>query len=265
MTNPQDILERAALRGSPIFRAGTASESRRQVIYELVSGGSGLFLALFMVGHMGFVGSILLGTRAFDWVAQMMEITYIAQPTVFIIFFLFLLHAVLASRKIPARLRERRRFIALGRELKRSQQQWRAGSDKALPEHLESWLWIWQIRTGMVILVLGSFHLILMMLDILTPLFGDRVGIEAASSMLRTSEGLVWMYLVMLLCVEFHASVGLFRLAVKWGVGARLGRRTLHHLERALFWFFITLGVLIVVVLAGWLDPPLAFLLEGSG
>jgi len=103
------------------------------------------------------------------------------------------------------------------------------------------------------------------MLDIITPLFGERVGIEAITSMARTRQGLVWMYLVLLLCVEFHASVGLFRLAVKWGAGARLSRPGLHALERLLLWSFIGLGVVVIMVLADWIDPPLAFLLQDSG
>jgi fumarate reductase subunit C len=101
-----------------------------------------------------------------------------------------------------------------------------------------------------------------MMLDSFTPLFGDRVGIEAITSMARTQSGLVWLYAVMLLCVEFHAGVGLYRLAVKWGLGARISRQLLHLLERIIFWFFLGLGVVILTVLAGWVDPPLAFLLE---
>lgn len=264
MSNPVDVLDRASVRSTDRAPGASHAEGRRQAIYEAISGGSGLFLALFMWGHMFFVGSILLGTGGFNWIAEAMEVTYIAQPTVIGIFLLFLVHAVMASRKIPARLQERRRFFALARELKISPRHWRATGDAALPAHVESWLWIWQVRTGMVIVVLGSFHLILMMLDILTPLFGDRVGIEAVTSMQRTAAGLVWMYAVLLVCVEFHAGVGLYRLAVKWGVGSRLSRKTLYYFEQFLFWFFLGLGAVILVVLAGWVDPPLAFLLEGN-
>ena len=38
------------------------SAASRQLIYELLSGGTGLVLALFMWGHMIFVGSILTGS-----------------------------------------------------------------------------------------------------------------------------------------------------------------------------------------------------------
>ena len=90
-------------------RADRVREARRQLRYELVSGVSGGMLALFMWGHMLFVASILTGERGFDWLASSLEHVYIAQPTVIAISVLFLVHAVMASRKIPAQLRERRR------------------------------------------------------------------------------------------------------------------------------------------------------------
>ena len=266
MDDAADILQTGAVRraGGGPSPAVSVREARRQALYELLSGVSGLFLALFMWGHMFFVGSILLGEPAFDWLAEGLEVTYIAQPTVAIILFLFILHAILAARKIPAQLRERRRFVALAKELHGATKEWRStGKDLPLRPHVESWLWIWQVRTGMVMLVLGSFHLVLMGLDVLTPLFGERVGIEAATSIARTSAGLVWAYGLLLLCVEFHAGVGLYRLAIKWGVGSRLGRSTLERIEKFIFWFFLGLGLLVLLVLAGWFPPPLGFLLGG--
>ena len=83
------------------------SAGRRQLMYELISGSTGLVLALFMWGHVILVGSILTGERGFDWMATMLEDYYIAQPTVAAIFAIFLVHAIFASRKIPAQLRER--------------------------------------------------------------------------------------------------------------------------------------------------------------
>ena len=64
--------------------------AKRQLTYEIVSGGTGLVLALFMWGHVVLVGSILTGARGFDWMATMLEDYFIAQPTVFGIFTLFL-------------------------------------------------------------------------------------------------------------------------------------------------------------------------------
>ena len=234
---------------------------RQELFYEVVSGGSGLLLAVFMWGHMFMVGSILAGTQTFDFVAERLEHYRIAQPTVALIFALFLVHALLASRKIPAQLRERRRARALAKGLNR-----RAGRSpvdaRRFAPHVESMLWIWQVRTGMIVLVLGSFHLVLVTFDLFSPALGERVGIEAATSTARVGGGLWLLYALLLVCVEFHAGAGLYRLSVKWGAGAFLSRGALHRIEQMIFVVFLGLGVVTLAVLAGWLEPPLAFLLE---
>ena len=238
----------------------------QQIRWEIISGGSGLLLALFMWGHVVLVGSILTGERGFNWLATMLEDYYIAQPTVLAIFILFCVHAVFAARKIPAQLAERKRIKDLAQGLRNSGREkvpTRTAHSPFRP-HVESMLWIWQVRTGMIILVLGSFHLILIGTDIFTPLWGDVAGIEAVSSTERVAQGLWIPYAVLLLCVEFHASVGLYRLVVKWGADLWLSRAALHRIEQVIFWVILGLGGLTLVVLAGWLDPPLAFLIEGA-
>jgi fumarate reductase subunit C len=243
------------------------AEGRRELIHELISGGSGLLLALFMWGHVLLVGSILTGARGFDWLATWLEDYYVAQPTVVLVPVLFLLHAAFAARKIPAKLEERRQILRLSMNLLKGGGRRVRGEDAAAPfrPHLDSLLWIWQVRTGLVILVLGSFHLVLLALDVLTPLFGDRQGIESATTLARVSGGLWPLYGLLLVSVEFHASVGLYRLAIKWGSGSRLSRQALRQVERVLFWSILGLGTVTLLVLAGWLPPPLAFLLEGGG
>jgi fumarate reductase subunit C len=253
---------------SPMMTKGTgsATEASRQLVYEVISGGTGLLLALFMWGHVVLVGSILTGERGFDWMATMLEDYYIAQPTVFVIFAMFLIHAVFAARKIPAQLRERKRLLELAKGLNKSGREHVPTRTEHSPfrPHVESMLWIWQVRTGLVILVIGSFHLTLMGLDILTPLFGDIAGIESETSLARVGAGLWLPYAVLLLCVEFHASVGLYRLAIKWGADLWMSRKTMHRIEQVIFWVVLGLGGLTLLVLAGWVQPPLEFLLEGA-
>ena len=119
MKDATEVIDRAAVRSrGPTDGSGAAKTARRQLIYELISGLSGLVLAIFMWGHMVLVGSILTGARGFDWLAGGMEKIYLAQPTVIGISVLFLVHAVMASRKIPAQLRERRRQRALAKGLR---------------------------------------------------------------------------------------------------------------------------------------------------
>ena len=244
----------------------SAHEARRQLVYELLSGASGLALAVFMWGHMILVGSILTGARGFDWLAGFLEDYYIAQPTVVIVLLLFVVHAALASRKIPAQLAERLRMIALHKGLERAGRDRPATAGPMSPAkaHVESILWIWQVRTGMVVLVIGSFLILLLGFDVLTAQFGDRVGIEALTTVSRVSGGLWLPYAILLLAVEFHAGVGLYRLGVKWGAGRFLSRRALLTIERTLLWFFLGLGTVVLLVLAGVLPPPLAFLLGGA-
>jgi len=239
------------------------AEARRQVIYELVSGCSGLLLALFMFGHMLLVGSILTGEHGFDWVALKLEEYFIAQPTVVVIFFLFLLHAAFASRKIPAEIRARRKLTLLTRGLKQPVHSPAAGhlkSGLARP-HRDSILWIWQVRTGLVMLVLGSFHMIYIGFDVLTPLFGERPGIEAATTLARERAGFWVVYAVLMICVSFHSAVGLYRLAIKWGSGSRLSRRSMRGIEHAILWIMLGLGGLTLAVMAGLISPPLAGLI----
>ena len=243
-----------------------ATAARRQVAHEVISGGSGLILALFMWGHVVLVGSILTGERGFDWMATFLEDYYIAQPTVIAIFSLFLVHAVFAARKIPAQLRERKRIVELAKGLKNSGREHVATRTEHSPfrPHLESMLWIWQVRTGMIMLVLGGFHLTLLSIDVFTPLYGDMAGIESSTSMARVAAGLWLPYAILLLCVEFHASVGLYRLAIKWGADLWMSRKTMHRIEQVIFWLILVVGGFTLVVLAGWVEPPLAFLLEGA-
>ncbi|MBT8092303.1 MAG: hypothetical protein KJN77_04645 [Gammaproteobacteria bacterium] len=246
--------------------AAAQSAARRQIIYEVLSGGTGLILAVFMWGHVVLVGSILTGARGFDWLAGSLEDYYIAQPTIAVIFTLFLVHAALASRKIPAQLRERKKMIELAKGLNQSGREKVATRTDYSPfrPHTESLLWIWQVRTGMVMLVLGSFHLVLLGLDIFTPLYGEMAGIESTTTLARVGAGLWLPYAILLLCVEFHAGVGLYRLAIKWGADLWMSRETMHRVEQVIFWVILGLGTLTLFVLAGWMDPPLAFLLEGG-
>jgi len=255
-TPPRRRMAQADRTNSRTSDAARWLEARRQLRYELASGASGVALALFMWGHMFLVGSILTGERGFDALAGGLEDFYIAQPTILAVSVLFIVHAIMASRKIPAQIRERRRLRQVTEPL-------RATSARS-PGHVESSLWIWQVWTGMVLLVLGSFHLLLVGLDVFTDLFGVRTGIEAVSTQARVGEGLWIVYALLLLCVEFHASTGLYRFAVKWGIGSRLGRRTLRRIEHVLLFAFLGLGAITLAVLAKWIDPPLAFLLGGS-
>lgn len=248
-----------------------AKAARVQWRYDVISTASGVFLALFMWGHMMFVSTIWAGERGFDWVADMMEYTWIAQITVVLVTVAFFVHFVVASRKIPAKLQERKLIKNLGDDIRDSE--WRlpspkkSGLEKIRP-HSETSLWIWQLRSGMVILVIGAVHLFAVASDVVQRVLGGP-GITAAESMSRVQGGMWVLYAVLLIAVEFHAGIGLYRVFVKWGlgkripiIGKRITRRMAHIMEQLTLLFFLAVGIVTLLVLAGVISPPLAFLTE---
>ena len=81
----------------------SAQRAKRQWKLDAISTGTGVFLALFMWGHMFFVSSILTGERGFNWIADLFEHYWLAQPTLVVVTIVFFVHFVTASRKIPAK------------------------------------------------------------------------------------------------------------------------------------------------------------------
>jgi fumarate reductase subunit C len=259
MRQPLDVLDAERIAAADLARPADRAPARRELLWELVSGGTGLALTLFIWFHVFDVGSLLFGPRAFDRLAEILEGLYIAQPIVILVSLLFLLHAVAAARKIPARMRERRRFNRLAKELARARRGW-SGGEGLERAHDDSRLWVWQVRTGMLILVFGSFHIGLMALDTFTDLWGTRHGREAATTMARVASGLAWFYLVFLVLLALHASAGVYRLALKWGVGARRSRAALRHFARIFGVAFLVAGLIVLAVMASWIPAPFASL-----
>ncbi len=249
-----------------------AVQARKQWKYDVISTVSGVILAVFMWGHVFLVGSIWLGGEGFDWLSDLLEVTWVAQLTVLVITTVFFVHFVLASRKIPGKLQERRMIRNLGEAIASSQWRFTAEQRAALEKirpHSETSLWIWQVRTGMIILIVGTIHLFVVAGDVIQRMLGGS-GITAAESMERVQGGMWVLYVVLLLCVEFHAGIGLYRVFVKWGLGSRIPiigritRRTVHTLERLTLWFFLVIGFISLLVLGGVIEPPLFFLLDGE-
>jgi succinate dehydrogenase/fumarate reductase cytochrome b subunit len=87
---------------------------------DFVQSASGLFLGLFMWGHMAFVSTILISNDAMWWVTKMFEGQFIlgkAYPAIVsfvvaIVSVMFVLHGLLAMRKFPANWNEYRSFAS---------------------------------------------------------------------------------------------------------------------------------------------------------
>jgi fumarate reductase subunit C len=194
---------------------------------DVLQSATGLALALFMWGHMFFVASILLGETAMWSITRMFEGYFflngskprLVSGVVAGVLLVFVLHALLALRKFPIDYRQFKIMCAQVKAMR----------------HEDSTLWIWQVYTGFALFFLASAHLYQMLV------WPQNIGPYASSDRMW-SDGLWPFYLVMLLAVEVHGSIGLYRLTMKWG-WPNVSRAFLKKLKWALTAFFLILGL----------------------
>ena len=184
---------------------------------------TGAGLIMFMWSHMILVASVNMGPEVMNTIAGFFEETYVAQIGGPVIALTFLFHFILAARKIPFRTDEIFTFWRHSRILK----------------HTDTWLWMIQAFTAMIILIMGSIH----MWTVLTSL-----PITAAKSAARVQGG-SWLifYLILLPMVELHVGIGFYRIAVKWGFVKRKGRKLFKGFENILTAIFIIIGLITIV------------------
>jgi fumarate reductase subunit C len=166
---------------------------------------SGACLVAFMIMHLFFVGSVIISPALMNGLSHIFEWTGMAQIGGPVIFFLLLLHFVLAARKIP--------FVS-------KQQEVMLGNARRM-RHLDTWLWVIQAVSGMVILLMGSIHLWTVLTDL--PITAEKNALR-----LQESLGWVWFYIVFIPMVWLHTGIGFYRIMVKWGIvgiDGRLGLR----------------------------------------
>ncbi|MDH3215065.1 MAG: fumarate reductase cytochrome b subunit [Candidatus Krumholzibacteria bacterium] len=194
---------------------------------------TGLVLAVFMWIHLFLVSSILLGKDAMYYVTGFFELRFLTDwqhgyPVLVSIiaigvFAIFILHAGIALRKFPVSWRQHRIIRDQMRTMK----------------HSDTNLWYYQAITGFVMFFLGSVHIYVMASH------PDKIGPYASSDRF-VSEHFWPLYLVLLVAVELHATIGMYRLAVKWitfgGKDPRRTRKRLKVLKNALTVFFLTVG-----------------------
>lgn len=210
----------SATQGSPYCRP------RRDACLDLLQMLSGAALVLFMWCHMTLVSSVILSPKVMDAIAWFFEATYMVQIGGPIIFLAFLVHFVLAARKIP--------FTANGQET--------AFSHAKMLHHRDTWLWIMQIVTAMLILVMGAIHMWVVLNDL---------PITAVKSAARVQSG-AWLpfFCILLTITEAHVSVGAYRILVKWGVITRENRSKFKRYELYMFCGFMTIGIITLIVFA---------------
>lgn len=184
---------------------------------------TGAGLILFMWSHMVLVASVNLGAGAMNTIARFFEDTYMAQVGGPLIGATFLLHFLLAARKVPFRTEQQATIWKHGRML----------------HHTDTWLWLVQVVTAMIILIMGSIH----MWTVLTDL-----PITAQKSAARMQGGF-WLafYLILLPMVELHVGIGFYRIGVKWGFIKRKDRKGMKRFENILTAVFIAIGLITII------------------
>lgn len=192
---------------------------------------TGVALILFMWSHMILVASVNFGPGVMNAIAGFLEGTYLAQTGGPVIALIFLVHFVLAARKLPFRAKEQKAM-------------W---EHSVRFNHLDTWLWNVQAITAMIILIMGSIH----MWTVLT-----NLPITAAKSAARVQTGW-WLlfYLLLLPMIELHVGIGFYRIGVKWGWITRSNRKGLKRFENKLTLVFITIGLITLFTLYFIINP----------
>jgi fumarate reductase subunit C len=178
------------------------------------------------------VSSILLGADAMWTVTRFFEgyfffgqsYPWIVSIVVALVIALLVVHALLAMRKFPIDFRQFATFRAHMRSMR----------------HEDTTLWFWQALTGFALFFLAPAHLYVMLAR------PDRIGpFESAD---RVWSDHMWpLYILLLLAVELHGGIGLYRLAVKWGWfaggDANATRKRLKRLKWAITGVLLALGL----------------------
>lgn len=216
---------------------------RNPARWDMLQSITGAILAIFILFHMCFTSSILLGEDAFNAVVHFSEGSFIfggngipllTTLVVVIISVVFVAHAFLAMRKFPANFQQ---FMIFK-------------THKSLMKHCDTTLWWIQFLTGFALFFLGGAHLV-------TILF-NSTDINAITSATRFVNGnLAEFYLVLLVIMVLHASIGMYRLIIKW-VPLEAPTTAQSNVKRknvkiAVFAVFIVLGVIAFIADFTWI------------
>lgn len=178
---------------------------------------SGALLAIFVCVHLLLEGSVVISAKVTDWIGWMMEVTYVAQIAAPIILLLILFHFWIAARKMPFKAGELDIFYSHSKALK----------------DLDTWLWLVQVFTAVIILFCAFFHVYTVM---------TNLPITVKTSALRLHSGWVLFYVAFLPATILHTGIGIYRLGCKFGAISK---------ARRIFWRkVIWLGMLFYFLLA---------------
>jgi fumarate reductase subunit C len=179
---------------------------------------TGAGLILFMWSHLILVASINLGPEEMNALAYFLEATYLAQIGGVFVGGVFFVHFILTARKLPFRSLEQKAIWQHSQRL----------------HHMDTWLWVVQAGTAMIILIMGSIHIWTILTDL---------PITAVKSAARIQGGF-WLvfYILLLPLIELHVGIGFYRIGVKWGWITRSRRPFFKKFENILMLVFILIG-----------------------
>ena len=168
---------------------------------------SGVLLILFLWAHMILVSSVVISPKIMNGIAWFFEATFMAQIGGPAILLLMVFHFIIAARKMPFRTGELCEF-------------WKHAK---MMRHKDTWLWLVQVASAIVILVLASIHIYTVL---------SSLPISAIQSAGRVQSGWLGFYLLLLPMAELHVGVGFYRLGVKYGYITRESRSRFQRRRR---------------------------------
>jgi fumarate reductase subunit C len=180
---------------------------------------------------MLLVSSILISKDFMYSVTKFLEASFIfdggspllVSIAALVIFIIFITHAAMGMRKLPGSFKQYQVMKAHANNM----------------GHDDTKLWFVQAFTGFAMFFLGSIHLYVIMTN------SADIGPYASAD--RVWSEWMWpLYLLLLLAVELHGTIGLYRLAVKWGwfdgKDPKASRARLKAWKKILTIFFLVLG-----------------------
>ena len=189
---------------------------------DIIQSITGVVLILFLWAHVFLVSSVIISPDLMNGIADFFERTYMAQIGGPLVLLLIVYHFLIAARKMPFRAGEFMTFWRNAKSLK----------------HKDTWLWVVQVITAIVILVMASIHIYVVL---------STLPITAEQSASRVQGGWLPFFLVLLPMAELHLGIGFYRLGVKYGYITRASRHVWQRNEYVLTGIFILIGLLTLV------------------
>jgi len=208
-----------------LLQDALTKSNKADLLIDLAELVSGLLLVGFLWIHVLFVSTVIIDPDIFNNEAKFLEKYLLAQIGIPIVILLIILHMILAGRRLPSRFSDMRIVWKHSRLL----------------NHYDTWTWLFQCITGVAIGILATAH-------IWTVVTEWDITVEISSRRVIQSPYFIF-YIILILAGLYHAGVGLYREAVKWGW---IERKKVAWVLNAITICIITIGIVGLFVLKGY-------------